>query len=109
LAIGDYFRTLTILENNPIEKGLGPKDNWEVLDTVSGLINKSGSSELVNGKRIVVDVYKAITEINSNIDSSKRLKDTDNRIYKIIGEPKNTLNMNHHYKIDLEYCATSQD
>lgn len=114
MAIGDYFRTITVLEQSGSSSQLGGRNGeWEEIATMLGVINqrfsipKQYSDRNVKGKVSESSDYFGYFEYSSTnmsyFDTKYRFKDSDNRIYKIKGQPKNTMNKNHHIKANLTY------
>lgn len=109
--IEDYYKDLEVLQNNQLENELGKYDNWETMFVCQGIINPNSGSDIVNGKVIVIDKYKAFTEVTDDtktITSANRLKQ-DGKIYKILGNPRNTMGLDHHFVMDCEYTDISQE
>jgi len=110
MSIQNYYNTISILQASKVNNGIGGKTlTWNIIDTVQGVINQDVGSETVNGKVLERTVYKGYTEVNSNIEAKHRLKDIDNKIYRIKGSPKNTIRKNHHYRLELDYYEEDQE
>jgi hypothetical protein len=104
MAIEDFYNDIQVLAQTKTNNGVGGKGlSWVVIDTIRGVINQDVGSESPNGKTLERTAYKGYTEVNTNISASVRLKDSEGNIYRIKGKPKNTMNMNHHYRLELEY------
>jgi head-tail adaptor len=110
MAIENYYRNLTLLKRIDINNGIGGKiRSWNTVTTIQGVINQDVVTKAIKGKLIEATIYKGYTEINENITANARIKDTDNKIYRIKGTPKNTMNMNHHYYLELEYNSEDNE
>lgn len=109
--IEDYYKDLEVLENTRVNNEIDYTDVWSTKFICQGIVNPNSSTDIVKGKVIVVDKYKAFTEVTDDtklITSKHRLKQ-DNKIYKILGNPRNTMGLDHHFVMDCEYIDISQD
>jgi len=108
MAIEDFYRTLTIIKKTDANNGIGGKiRTWETITTIQGCINQSAQNKVIQGKSIEQSIYKGFTEVTTNstnnLTNNARIKDSDNKVYRLKGTPKNTMNMDHHYKLELTY------
>lgn len=114
MAIGDYFRTITVLQQTGSSNQIGGRGGtWEEIATINGVINqrfsvpKQYSDRSMKGKTAESSDYFGYFEYSETnltyFDTKYRLKDTDNKVYKIKGQGKNTMNKNHHIKANLTF------
>lgn len=111
MAIDEYYRDIIVLAQIEGQDQLGGRiENWGEVATIQGAINKSYANvSNIGGKSGETSAAKGFFEITdtstSYLHKQNRLQDIDGSIYKINGEPKNTMNRNHHYRLDLEYVT----
>ena len=111
MAIGDYFHDIEVLQQLGGTNQLGGhKKNWSSVKTISGVINQRASNNTAaSGRQGENSEYVGYFEYSDDSvkyikkEKSIRLLDSDNKIYKLKGKPKNTMGMNHHLKIDLQF------
>jgi signal recognition particle GTPase len=109
MSIENYYTDITILHNTKMSNGMGGfKDTWSELETIRGIINadndKTSLKDILIANQVgVVATHALYSDISENLTSNNRIKDSNNRIYRIIGIYKNTINRNHHAKTLLEY------
>ena len=109
MAIEDYFVDIIVLfQLDKTSNMLGGLDeDWQETVTIRGVINqKSSQQSIVGGKsnqETYINGYFEITDDTTNyLIPENRIK-YDDKIYRIIGKQKNTVNRNNHYKVDLIY------
>lgn len=100
--IEDYYRELKILKATKRFTGTTNIKTFVEIGTVQGAINQKSGMNVVNGKTLEQSIYRAYTEIDLTITKDCRLQDTDGKIYRLKGSAKNTFNLDHHYRFDLE-------
>jgi len=111
MALEDYFRDITVLAQIEGDDQLGGRiENWGEVATVQGVINvRYANKSNQGGKSGELSNYNGLFEITDTstiyLKPENRLKDTDGKIYRLSGKPKDTLNLGHHYKLDLEYVT----
>lgn len=109
MAIGDYFHTISVLQQSGSSGQTGNRSgSWLEIATLNGVINQRyANRDNGKGKTTENSEYIGYFEYNSTnqsyLDIQYRLKDTDDKIYKIKGKAKNTMNKNHHFRVDLQF------
>lgn len=108
MAIEDYFHDIIVLQQIGTDSNLigGINDNWGEVKTLRGVINcKNVEPSTLSGKAGENTEYNGLFEYSEDsinyLTSKSRLKDEDGFIYKISGKPKNTIQRNHHFKVEL--------
>lgn len=108
MAIEDYFHDIIVLKQLSTETNLigGVNDNWGEVKTLRGVINcKNIEPSTLSGKAGENTEYNGLFEYSDDsinyLKAENRVKDTDGYIYKIPGKPKNTIQRNHHFKVEL--------
>jgi hypothetical protein len=112
MAIEDYFGDIIVLKlvGKKTDQVGGRVENWGKAATIQGVINaRYANQSTVSGKSGEMSEYNGLFEITDDsttyLKPENRLQDANGKIYRINGEIKNTINMNHHYKVDLEYVT----
>jgi head-tail adaptor len=109
MSIDKYFREIKILQQVGTTNQIGGRDKqWNVIATLNGVINCNSKYQTNSaGREGEQSEYKGYFEYSDKsteyLQPEYRLKDTDGKIYTINGIPKNTMNRNHHYKVELTY------
>lgn len=110
MAIEDYFQDIIVLKQLEKETNLlgGINDNWGEVKVLRGIINcKSVSPSILSGKAGEDSEYNGLFEYCEDainyLKPENRYKDQDGFIYKMSGKLKNTINQNHHFKVELIY------
>lgn len=110
MAIQDYYRELTFQRNDYTGNGTGGQiDNWvDVTGDFEGLINQASSKEILAAQQRQEEIdSKLFTDIDIlpvyNVDGERipyRVIDSieDNKVYRIVSAPKNTVDRQHHWK-----------
>lgn len=107
MSISNYFKEIKVLENSGTSNQIGGKSNDFVeIAIIKGVINQSYSNQdNSKGRENESSEYKGFFEYSEQnslyLNPKNRLKDGEN-IYKIKGIPKNTINRNHHLRVDLQ-------
>ena len=110
MAIEDYFVDIIVLEQIGTQTNQigGIQDNWGEVKTLRGIINcKSVEPSILSGKAGENSEYNGLFEYCENainyLKPENRFKDPEGNIYKMSGKLKNTINQNHHFKVELIY------
>lgn len=109
MALEDYFVDIVILSQLEKEANLvgGLNEDWQEIATVQGIVNKKTSQQSSIGGKANEETfsngYFEITDDTTNYLIPENRVKYDSKIYKITGIPKNTINIGHHYKVELEY------
>lgn len=109
MAIEDYFGNIIVLKQIGSSNKIGGRSGkWEEIDTIQGVINQSYSNQdNSRGREGEQSEYKGIFEYSTDnltyLNGTYRLKDSAGYVYKIKGKAKNTVNRNHHLRVDLTY------
>jgi hypothetical protein len=108
MAIEDYFQDIIVLEQIGTETNQigGIPDNWGEVTTLRGVINcKNVEPSILAGKPGENSEYNGLFECCDNaknyLKPENRFKDQEGYIYKMSGKLKNTINQNHHFKVEL--------
>lgn len=103
--IEDYYYDITVLDRVKVDNGAGGwAETWTELAIVRGVINRSTpNTSFIGGKVTEFSEYKALTEPNEYINANSRLKDSDGKIYRVNGKPKDCIKRGHHLAMDLDY------
>jgi hypothetical protein len=109
MALEDYFNDIIIesLVGNKTDLLGGRVEEWGEATTIKGVVNQKYSNISTNsGRSGEESEYIGLFEITDNsttyLKKPNRIND-NGYIYKIRGKPKNTLNRNHHYRVELQY------
>jgi hypothetical protein len=110
MAIEDYFVDIIVLEQIGTQTNQigGIQDNWGEVTTLRGVVNcKSVEPSILSGKAGENSEYNGLFEYCENainyLKPENRFKDPEGNIYKMSGKLKNTINQNHHFKVELIY------
>jgi hypothetical protein len=108
MAIEDYFNDIIVLKQLSTETNLigGVNDNWGEVKTLRGIINcKNVNQSTLSGKAGENTEYNGLFEYSDDslryLKSENRLKDKDGYVYRVSGKTKNTVNQEHHLKVEL--------
>jgi len=109
MAIKDYFTDITVLQQTGTKNLIGGRSGtWEEVTTIRGVINQSyANQDNSRGREGEQSEYKGFFEYSTTnlgyLNGIYRLKDGEGKVYKVKGKGKNTLNKNHHIRVDLTY------
>ena len=110
MAIKNYFGDITVLQKSESKSNqIGGRGGiWEEVTTIKGVINQSYSNQdNSRGREGEQSEYKGFFEYSTDnltyLNGTYRLKDSAGYVYKIKGKAKNTVNRNHHLRVDLTY------
>lgn len=103
MALEDYFEDLDLQRKSSVDNGIGGEiETWATIGTIRGCINASGSSEIrLAGMLQVTTTHKLLCEPAADIQSSDRIH-KNGLYYRVVSDPKNTLNRGHHLKVLLQ-------
>ncbi len=103
--IEDYYYDITVLDRTKVDNGAGGwSEAWTEIAIVQGVINRSTpNTSFIGGKVTEMSEYKALTELNDYIKAHSRLKDSDGKVYRVNGKPKDCIKRGHHLAMDLDY------
>jgi len=104
-VISDYYsETLTLLDYSSSTGGYWSTStgaNYTTDVAVSAAVNLLSGDERREYGNLGYDVrYKAYTDVSTEITAGRRCR-WDGDTWVIVGEPKNTLQQGHHYRILL--------
>lgn len=109
MAIKDYFGDIKVLQQTGTKNKIGGRSgDWVVETTIRGVINQAYTNQdNSKGKENEQGEYKGFFEYSTAnlgyLSGVYRLKDSEGKVYKVKGKGKNTLNRNHHIRVDLTY------
>jgi len=109
MAIKDYFGDITVLQQTGTSNQIGGRGGtWEEITIIQGVINQSYTNQdNSKGRENEQGEYKGFFEYSTAnigyLNGVYRLKDNEGKVYKVKGKGKNTLNRNHHIRVDLTY------
>jgi len=106
LAIEDYYKPLIIQRKTLSGNGMGgSSETWVTHLSIDGLINQASSSEIyIAGKLDIKVTHKLFCPPGLDITNKDRVL-YNSKIYRIVGEPKDTVNRGHHFVMMLEYLG----
>lgn len=106
--ITDYYHTIDLYTKASTPNGRGGFTYaWSKSSDFQGLINQASSREIEAAAKLDIEAdYKLYCGVGVSLDNEKLLK-YNNNFYRIVSEPKNTVERDHHYKTLLK--RTSAD
>jgi SPP1 family predicted phage head-tail adaptor len=109
--IQDYYTDISVsrVTSTPNAFG-GHVDAWSTSSVIQGAINQNSSVEIMLAEQLgVKSTHKLYCDVTCDILPPDRVIDSDGKIYRVVSEPKNTMGINHHYKILLEYLEVDNN
>lgn len=110
MAIEDYFGEIKILKQIEGQNQIGGRfNNWSNIASINGIINKHNSNNVNTGGKSgeqteYVGFFQYSDDALNYLVPENRIE-FGNIVLKIKGQPKNTLNMNHHIKVELIFYS----
>lgn len=103
MAIQDYYVTLEKYSKTSVSNGRGGfVDTWVKASEFEGLINQTSSREIEAAMKIDIDTdSKLYCPTSVILTNDNRIK-WGTQYYRVVSEPKNTVNRGHHLKIFLK-------
>ncbi len=110
MAIQDYYKSIQVVSRQGTPNGRGGTNYiWIVDGEILGLINQMTSREKEAAQKLDIEAdYKLFTDVGNQLDNNKLLL-YNNEYYRIVSEPKNTVERNHHYKVLLKKIGLDQE
>lgn len=103
MAIQDYYITL-IRRRATVTSGAFPTET--IIDTeFQGAINQATAKEVQQAMQFNVEAdYKMYCDVTEDINHNDVIV-ADSKKYRVVGDNKNTMRRNHHFKILLKYIG----
>lgn len=110
MAIEDYYKPIERLENTKTDNGRGGKTYaWVVKNTFQGLINQATSKEIEAANKLGIDGdHKLYCPVDTVLDYDDLIR-RNGVYYRVVSDPKNTVERNHHFKIFLKKSSLDQE
>jgi len=104
MAIQDYYRTLTTRRITTVTSGAFPIETTSDT-TFQGAINQANAKEVQQAMQFNIEAdYKMYCDVTEDINHNDIIV-VDGKQYRVIGDNKNTMHRNHHFKILLKYIG----
>lgn len=102
MAITDYYTSLSYIPQVQSSGSVYTAQADGTPVSFQGAINQNSSKERAMAQQLGFDTdYKLFYPTSVTIPGTAIISDGTNR-YKIVGEPKNTMSRNHHYRLYLK-------
>jgi SPP1 family predicted phage head-tail adaptor len=110
MAIERFYKPIVKLKKTQVPNGRGGFiDTWVEDFTFQGLINQAGSSEIELANKLGISAdHKLFCSVDTVIDHNDLVK-KNGKYYRIVSEPKDTVERGHHYKILLKYTSLDEE
>lgn len=107
MPITDYYTTTEKLTKTESANGRGGYTYaWATSLTFDALINQASSREVEMALKMGIEAdYKMFYSVAVSLCREDRIKQSG-VIYRVVSEPKNTVNRNHHHKVYLKRMDT---
>jgi SPP1 family predicted phage head-tail adaptor len=103
MAITHYYTTIDLHTKTSVADGRGGSvDTWAKDSDFQGCINQASSKEIEAAAKLGIEAdYKLYCPVDTDIDHTKLLY-YKSSYYRIISEPKDTVERGHHLKVLLK-------
>ena len=110
MAIQDYYKSIQVLAQQGVPNGRGGTSyTWTPEGEIMGAINQANSREIEAARKKDIEAdFKLFTDVGSQLDNTKLLL-YKNEYYRVVSEPKDTMQRNHHYKVLLKKTGLDQE
>lgn len=110
MPITDYYTDIEIHGKHKTPNGRGGYSyNWSKESDFPGLINQASSREIEAAAKMDIQAdYKLYCPVTVNLSKEKLLL-WNNEYYRVVSEPKDTVNRGHHYKVLLKKISLDQE
>ena len=104
MAISDFYYAVEVWRGTPAVnvRGQTTTGTFTLNSTIQGVVNQASSNEVQEAAQWGVRMtHKLFCPVDSDIVATDQIR-ANGDIYRVIGDPKNTVKRNHHYRVMLE-------